>query len=93
LKSAEYVNNSVSYEVSKSTDLNGVFTHITTLPREKEFNVGEKAKVMAWFYKEILAEEIISRLQSDVNGIRKVINQNKALPLTATPLPPEKQSG
>jgi hypothetical protein len=68
-------------------DLHGVFPHITTMPRGKRFDVGEKAKVMAWFYKGILTKEIASRLQRDVSGIRKVINQNKALPLTATPPP------
>jgi transposase len=63
------------------------------MPRGKQFDIGEKAKVMAWFYVGISAKEIASRLQRDVSGIRKVINQNKALPLTATPLPPKKRSG
>jgi hypothetical protein len=63
------------------------------MPRGKQFDAGEKAKVMAWFYEGILAKEIASRLQRDVSGIRKVINQNKALPLMATPPPLKKQSG
>jgi transposase len=48
---------------------------------------------MEWFYEGISAKEIASRLQRDVSGIRKVINQNKALPLMATPPPPKKRSG
>jgi transposase len=63
------------------------------MPRGKQFDVGEKAKVMAWFYEGISAKEIASRLQRDVSGNRKVINQVKALPLTATPPPPKKRSG
>jgi hypothetical protein len=59
----------------------------------KQFGLGEKAKVMAWFYKGILAKEIDSRLHRDVSGIRKVMNQNKALLLTATPPPPKERSG
>ncbi len=93
MKSADSVNNSVGYDISKTTDHYGIFTHVTTKPKGKQFDVGKKAKVMAWFYEEISAKEIASRLQKDVSGIRKVINQNKALPLTTTSLPPKKRSG
>ncbi len=63
------------------------------MPRGKQFDVDKKAKVMAWFYEGISPKEIASRIQRDVSGFRKVINQNKTLPLTATPSPLKKRSG
>jgi transposase len=63
------------------------------MPRGKQLDVVEKAKILAWFREGVATKEIASRLARDVSVVRKTIRENKALPPSATPPPPKKRSG
>ena len=63
------------------------------MPRAKQFDVEEKVKIVLWFREGIAPKEIASRLQRNVSAVRKVIRDNKTLPITATPPPPKKRTG
>jgi transposase len=63
------------------------------MPRGKQFDAAEKAKIMAWFYENVAPKEIAARLKRDVTAIRKIIRDNKTLPPSATPPPPKKRTG
>ncbi len=59
-------------------DLPGVLAHFSTMPRGKQLDVVEKAKILAWFREGVATKEIASRLTRDVSVVRKTIRENKA---------------
>ncbi len=63
------------------------------MPRAKQFDVEEKVKIILWFREGIAPKEIASRLQRNVSAVRKVIRDNKTLPIMATPPSPKKRTG
>jgi transposase len=63
------------------------------MPRGKQLDVGEKAKVMAWFAEGVSTKEIANRLKRDPSTVRRIIREVKDLPVSANPPPPKKRSG
>jgi hypothetical protein len=63
------------------------------MPRSKQLDIIEKAKILAWFREGVATKEIAIRLMRDVSMVRKVIRENKALPPSAASQPPKKWSG
>jgi transposase len=63
------------------------------MPKDRQFDVAEKKKVMALFHEGVAPKDIAARLNRDVSTVRKVIRDNKELPVEATPLPAKKRSG
>jgi hypothetical protein len=39
------------------------------MPRGKQFDIAEKAKIMPWFYENIAPKEIAARLKRDVMAV------------------------
>jgi hypothetical protein len=50
-------------------------------------------KVMALFHEGVALKDIAARLNRDFSTVRKVIRDNKKLPVEATPTPAKKRSG
>jgi hypothetical protein len=63
------------------------------MPKGRQFNVVEKAKVMALFHERVAPIYITARLNRDVSTVKKVISDNKKLPVDATPPAAKKRSG
>lgn len=63
------------------------------MPKAKQFDVGEKSKIMAWFWEGVTAKEIAKRLSRNAAAVRKIIAANRDLPQHATPPPAKKRSG
>jgi transposase len=63
------------------------------MPRGKQLDVGEKAKIMAWFTEGVPAKEIAIRLKRDASNVRRIIRLIKGLPMSAALEPPKKRSG
>lgn len=93
LKSADSVKNSVFHELSKLTYLTEIFQLFSTMPKGRQFDVAEKTKVMAMFREGVAPKDIAARLKREVSTVRKVIRDNKELPVDATPPPAKKRSG
>jgi transposase len=63
------------------------------MPRGRQIEAAEKAKIMAWFGEGVAPKEIASRLLRDVSAVRRIIRENKNLPMSAMPPPPKKRTG
>jgi transposase len=63
------------------------------MPKRRQFDIAEKTKVMALFHEGVAPKDIAARLNRDVSTVRKVIRDNKKLPVEATLLPAKKRSG
>ncbi len=69
------------------------FSTFLVMPRGKQLDVGEKAKVMAWFSEGISTKEIANRLSRDPSTVRRIIRKVKDLPMSANPPLPKPRSG
>jgi IS30 family transposase len=63
------------------------------MPKGRQFDIAEKTKVMALFHEGVAPKDIAARLNRDVSTVRKVIRNNKKLPVEATLPPAKKRSG
>jgi hypothetical protein len=63
------------------------------MPRGKQLDVGEKAKVMAWFAEGVSTKEIANRLKRDTSTVRHIICAGKNLLMSANPPLPKPRSG
>ena len=63
------------------------------MPKGKQFDVVEKAKVLAWHGEGVSTKEIAARLGRHIRSIQVIIKANRDLPPTATPPPPKRRSG
>jgi transposase len=92
-RSADSVKNSVFHELSKLTYRTKISQLFSTMPKGRQFDVAEKMKVMALFHEGVAPKDIAARLKRNVSTVRKVIRDNKKLPVDTTPLPVKKRSG
>jgi hypothetical protein len=88
LKAVDSVHSLVCYGASKLAKSHGF-----RMNRGKQFDVGEKAKILAWHSVGLSAKEIAGKLKRHDASIRKVIRDNKALPEDALPPAPKRRSG
>jgi transposase len=63
------------------------------MPRGKQLDVGEKAKIMAWFAEGVSTKEIANRLKRDPSTVRRIIRVVKDLPMSANPPLTKPRSG
>jgi hypothetical protein len=63
------------------------------MSREKQSDVAEKSKIMAWHFEKVPTKETTARLHQDLSTMHRIICLNMGLSIIATSPPPKKQAG